>query len=140
MHSYLNHIMLAYIGFIPFLLCVALTLMVGSSSAVIDAFSYYSLGVLAFLAGTLWRPGEQSQQRAVVAILVIIPFPLLALVSQVILLTYLAVAYWLVLVFERSAKTWHEAHQDYQKMRFTLTSVVFVSHLFMIAQAVELAG
>ncbi|MCG7560246.1 DUF3429 family protein [Pseudoalteromonas sp. McH1-42] len=140
MHPYFNHIMLAYIGFIPFLLCVALTLMVGSSTAVIDAFSYYSLGVLAFLAGSLWRPGEQSQQRAVVAILVIVPFPLLAVASQVVVLSYLSVAYWLVLIFERSAPAWQETHQDYQKMRFTLTSVVFVSHLFMVAQAVEFAG
>ncbi|AZZ95755.1 MULTISPECIES: DUF3429 family protein [Pseudoalteromonas] len=140
MHPYFNHIMLAYIGFVPFLLCVALTLMVGSSPAAIDTFSYYSLGVLAFLSGSLWRPGEQSQQQAVIAILVIVPFPLLALVSQVTLLSFLAVSYWIILLFERIAPKWQETHQDYKKMRFTLTSVVFVSHLFMIAQALELSA
>ncbi|MCF6440575.1 DUF3429 domain-containing protein [Pseudoalteromonas luteoviolacea] len=138
MHPYFNHIQLGYFGFVPFLLCIASTLMLGSSETLVSVFSFYSMGILAFMAGTLWRAGDQPKVHAILAVLVVIPFPVLALVSLTAQLVYLGASYWLVLWFEKSMPKWQDAHRDYKQMRFVLTSVVFVSHLFMIAQAIEL--
>ncbi|NOU50032.1 DUF3429 domain-containing protein [Pseudoalteromonas sp. JBTF-M23] len=139
MHPYMNHIQLGYYGVLPFLACVFWPLLLGSSPQAIDAFSLYSMGILAFMAGTLWRAGEQSYTHAVMAVLVVIPFPLLAFASATTTLIYLAVCFPTVLLFERGMPTWQQYHKDYHKMRFILTSVVFVCHLFMIAQSLELA-
>lgn len=138
MHPYMNHIQLGYFGLLPFLACVFWPLLLGSSITAIDTFIYYSLGILAFMAGTLWRAGEQSYTHAVMAVLVVTPFPLLALFDSSIVLLYLALSYPIVLVFERGMAAWQNYHKDYQKMRYILTSVVFVSHLFMLAQSIEL--
>ena len=138
MHPYMNHIQLGYFGLLPFLACVFWPLLLGSSITAIDTFIYYSLGILAFMAGTLWRAGEQSYTHAVMAVLVVMPFPLLALFDSSIVLLYLALNYPIVLVFERGMAAWQGYHKDYQKMRYILTSVVFVCHLFMLAQSIEL--
>ncbi|WP_462155672.1 DUF3429 domain-containing protein [Pseudoalteromonas piscicida] len=138
MHPYFNHIQLGYFGFVPFLACIAWTLMTGVSSDVLHAFQFYSLGILAFMAGSLWRAGEQTYKQAILAVLVVIPYPLLSIAAPQWLLLYLAIAYWLVYFIERSSFRWGDYHKDYQKMRTVLTSLVFVSHLFMIAQALEL--
>ncbi|MBE0370934.1 hypothetical protein PAUR_b1069 [Pseudoalteromonas aurantia 208] len=138
MHPFINHIQLGYFGLLPFLACVFWPLLLGTSVIAIDTFIYYSLGILAFMAGTLWRAGEQSYTHAVMAVLVVIPFPLLALFNAPTVLGYLAVSYPTLLVFERGMPTWQNYHKDYHKMRYVLTSVVFVCHLFMLAQSVEL--
>ncbi|OCQ22191.1 hypothetical protein A7985_10410 [Pseudoalteromonas luteoviolacea] len=138
MHPYFNHIQLGYMGFIPFLLCIACTLMLGSSETLVGVFSYYSMGILAFMAGTLWRAGDQPKSHAVFAVATVIPFPLLSLLSPTLMLTYLAICFWVVLWTEKAMPKWQETHKDYKQMRFILTSVVFVSHLFMISQAIEL--
>ncbi|ESP94719.1 MULTISPECIES: DUF3429 domain-containing protein [Pseudoalteromonas] len=138
MHPYFNHIQLGYLGFVPFLLCIAATLMLGSSESLVGVFSFYSMGILAFMAGTMWRAGEQPKAHAILAVVVVLPFPLLYLVSFTAQLSYLAASYWLVLWFEKSMPKWQETHKDYKQMRFVITSVVFVSHLFMISQAIEL--
>ncbi|MCG7555904.1 DUF3429 family protein [Pseudoalteromonas sp. JC28] len=140
MHPYFNHIQLGYFGFIPFLACIAWTLMTGASSDVLHAFQFYSLGILAFMAGSLWRAGEQTYKQAILAVIVVIPYPLLSIAAPQWLLLYLAIAYWLVYFIERSSSRWSDYHKDYQKMRTVLTSLVFVSHLFMIAQALELSA
>ncbi|CAM4203477.1 DUF3429 domain-containing protein [Pseudoalteromonas byunsanensis] len=138
MHPFLNHIQLGYYGVLPFLACVFWSLLLGSSLLAIEAFSLYSMGILAFMAGTLWRAGEQSYTHAVMAVLVVIPFPLLVFVSATNALIYLAICFPLVLLFERGMPAWQQYHKDYHRMRYVLTSVVFVCHLFMIAQSIEL--
>lgn len=138
MHPFFNHIQLGYYGLLPFLACVSWPLLLGSSEQAVEVFIYYSLGISAFCSGTLWRAGEQSKTHAVMAVLLVMPFPLLALTSQTIVLAYLAASYPLILVFERGMQAWQGYHPDYHKMRYVLTSVVFVSHLFMIAQSLEL--
>lgn len=140
MHSFSNHIQLGYHGVLPFLACIFASLILGSSEALIQAFTFYSLGISAFCAGILWRPGQQSMTHAVMAVLLVIPFPMMAFVSPIIILAYLAICYPLILVFERGMPAWQEYHKDYHKMRFVLTSVLFVSHLFMIAQQFELSS
>ena len=138
MHPYFNHIQLGYLGFLPFLACIAGTLMLGATSEILNAFVFYSLGILAFMAGSLWRAGEQSQSHAILAVLVVIPYPLISALAPQWLLSYLAVAYWVVYGIERAMPRWQDYHKDYCKMRTVLTSLVFVSHLFMISQALEL--
>ncbi|WP_105169769.1 DUF3429 domain-containing protein [Pseudoalteromonas sp. T1lg23B] len=138
MHPFLNHIQLGYYGALPFLACVFWPLLLGSSIQAIEAFSLYSMGILAFMSGTLWRAGEQSYTHAVMAVLVVIPFPLLVFASATNTLIYLAICFPLVLLFERGMPAWQQYHKDYHRMRYILTSVVFVCHLFMIAQSIEL--
>ncbi|OHU84254.1 MULTISPECIES: DUF3429 domain-containing protein [Pseudoalteromonas] len=138
MHPFLNHIQLGYYGVLPFLACVFWPLLLGSSVPAIEAFTLYSMGILAFMAGTLWRAGEQSYTHAVMAVLVVVPFPLLVLASATSTLVYLAICFPIVLLFERGMPAWQQYHKDYHKMRYILTSVVFVCHLFMIAQSIEL--
>lgn len=133
MERYINQIQMGYLGLIPFLLCVAWQLLTGSDSTAIKVFSYYSMGILAFMAGSLWRPGNQSTVSAWLTVAVTIPLPLLALVSPFYGLLYLSVAFWFVLLVEKSSPLWADYHPDYRKMRVVLTSVVFVCHLFNIA-------
>jgi hypothetical protein len=139
MHPFSNHIQLGYYGVLPFLACIFATLIFGTSEALLQAFTFYSLGISAFCAGILWRPGDQSKTHAIMAVLLVMPFPLLAFANTVTVLSYLAICYPLILVFERGMPTWQNYHKDYHKMRFILTSVLFVSHLFMIAQQYELS-
>ena len=140
MHSFSNHVQLGYYGVLPFLACIFGSLILGSSEALIQAFTFYSLGISAFCAGVMWRPGEQSITHAVMAVLLIIPFPLLTFADTTITLAYLAICYPLILLFERGMPAWQSYHKDYHKMRFILTSVLFVSHLFMIAQQIEISS
>jgi hypothetical protein len=138
MHPYTNHIQLGYFGLLPFLACVFWPLLLGPSITAIDTFIYYSLGIVAFMTGTLWRAGEQSYTHAVMAVFIVIPFPLLAIFESSIVLIYLAASYPVVLVFERGMPAWQTYHKDYHKMRYILTSVVFVCHLFILSQSIEL--
>jgi hypothetical protein len=139
MHPFSNHIQLGYYGVLPFLACIFATLIFGTSEALLQAFTFYSLGIGAFCAGILWRPGDQSRTHAIMAVILVMPFPLLAFANTVIVLSYLAMCYPLILIFERGMPAWQNYHKDYHKMRFILTSVLFVSHLFMIAQQYELS-
>lgn len=138
MHSYFKHIQLGYLGLLPFLFLVFWPLLLGSSSSAIETFTFYSLGILAFMAGTLWRAGEQSLTHALMSVICIIPFLSFAFLSFSYILIYLSICYPLVLVFEKKMSVWKEHHHDYKKMRHVLTSVVFVCHLFMIAQYYEI--
>jgi len=139
MHPFVNHVQLGYLGVLPFLACIFASLLLGSSETLINAFIFYSLGISAFCAGILWRPGEQSKTHAFMAVFLVMPFPLMAILSNTSILFYLAVCYPLILLFERGMPAWQEYHKDYHKMRFVLTSVLFVAHLFMIAQQFELS-
>ncbi|GEK11236.1 MULTISPECIES: DUF3429 domain-containing protein [Pseudoalteromonas] len=140
MHPYFNHIQLGYLGFVPFLACIAWTLMTGASANTVQAFQFYSFGILAFMAGSLWRAGQQTQSQAILAVVVVIPYPLLSFLTLEWSLVYLSVAYWLVYLIERLSPMWKEYHKDYQKMRTVLSAMVFVGHLFMISQALELSA
>lgn len=133
MERYINQIQMGYLGLLPFLLFVAWQLLTGADQTAITMFTYYSMGILAFMAGTLWRPGNQSKASAWLTVIVTIPFPLLALVSPLYVLIYLSAAFWFVLLVEKASPLWGEYYPDYRKMRVVLTSVVFVSHLFHIA-------
>ncbi|CCQ10113.1 putative membrane protein [Pseudoalteromonas luteoviolacea B = ATCC 29581] len=133
MERFFNHIQLGYMGLLPFLFFVAWQLFLGATELAISMFTYYSMAILAFMAGTLWRAGEQKPFTAWLSVIVTIPFPLLALASPSFILAYLAIGFWVVLLFEKTTEPWQQYSPDYRKMRFVLTSVVFVCHLFQFA-------
>jgi hypothetical protein len=136
MNKFINHIQLGYLGLIPFLACLAWPLMLGSNSVNLEFFTFYSIAILAFMAGNLWHAGQQSYADAIKAVLPVIPVPFLAFLPIEWVLGWLSLSFWLVLLFEKSTPQWQTYHKDYQKMRFVLTSVVFVCHIFIIGMSI----
>ncbi len=136
---FVNHMQLGYLGLLPFLALVGWALLTGQGNEVAPLFIYYSIAIVAFLCGQLWRPGEQTQGRAIAAILPTLPIPLLALGNDIFTLAWLSGTYWVVLMFEAKTPVWQDYHKDYRKMRFVLTSVVFVTHLLMIAFLLDIS-
>lgn len=136
MNKFINHIQLGYLGLIPFLACLAWPLMLGSNSVNLEFFTFYSIAILAFMAGNLWHAGKQSYADAIKAVLPVIPVPFLAFLPVEWVLGWLSLSFWLVLLFEKSTSQWQTYDKDYQKMRFVLTSVVFVCHIFIIGMSI----
>ncbi|MBL1383732.1 MAG: DUF3429 domain-containing protein [Colwellia sp.] len=136
MNKFINHIQLGYLGLIPFLACLAWPLMLGSNSVNLEFFTFYSIAILAFMAGNLWHAGQQSYADAIKAVLPVIPVPFLAFLPVEWVLGWLSLSFWLVLLFEKSTPQWQTYDKDYQKMRFVLTSVVFVCHIFIIGMSI----
>lgn len=136
MNKFINHIQLGYLGLIPFLACLAWPLMLGSNSVNLEFFTFYSIAILAFMAGNLWHAGQQSYADAIKAVLPVIPVPFLAFLPVEWVLGWLSLSFWLVLLFEKSTSQWQAYDKDYQKMRFVLTSVVFVCHIFIIGMSI----
>ena len=136
MNNFINHIQLGYLGLIPFLACLAWPLMLGSNSVNLEFFTFYSIAILAFMAGNLWHAGVQSYADAIKAVLPVIPVPFLAFLPIEWVLGWLSLSFWLVLFFEKSTSQWQTYDKDYQKMRFVLTSVVFVCHIFIIGMSI----
>ncbi len=97
MEKFINHIQLGYLGLLPFLGCVGWPLMFGSNSVNLEFFTFYSIAILAFMAGNLWRAGEQSYSNAIKAVIVVIPVPFLSFLPVEWALAWLAVSFWLVL-------------------------------------------
>lgn len=136
MNKFINHIQLGYLGLLPFLACLAWPLMLGSNSVNLEFFTFYSIAILAFMAGNLWHAGQQSYADAIKAVLPVIPVPFLAFLPVEWVLGWLSLSFWLVLLFEKSTPQWQTYDKDYQKMRFVLTSVVFVCHIFIIGMSI----
>ncbi|EAW28933.1 hypothetical protein ATW7_02407 [Alteromonadales bacterium TW-7] len=136
MNKFINHIQLGYLGLIPFLACLAWPLMLGSNNVNLEFFTFYSIAILAFMAGNIWHAGQQSYADAIKAVLPVIPVPFLAFLPVEWVLGWLSLSFWLVLLFEKSTPQWQTYDKDYQKMRFVLTSVVFVCHIFIIGMSI----
>ena len=135
MEKFVNHIQLGYLGLLPFLGCVAWPLMFGSNSVNLEFFTFSSIAILAFMAGSLWRAGMQSYSDAIKAVVPVIPVPFLSFIPLEWALAWLGASFWLVLIFEKATPQWQTYHRDYQKMRFILTSVVFVCHILTIGMS-----
>jgi len=135
MRKFSDHIQLGYLGLLPFLGCVAWPIMFGSNSASVDFFTFYSIAILAFMAGNLWRAGEQSYSDAIKAVAPVIPVPFLSFLTIESALAWLGTSFWLILIFEKTTAQWKTYHKDYKKMRFVLTTVVFVCHIIMIGMS-----
>ena len=136
MEKFINHIQLGYLGLLPFLGCVAWPLIAGSNAVNLEFFTFYSIAILAFMAGNQWHAGNQSYSSAIKAVAPVIPIPFLTFLPIEWTLAWLATGFWLVLLFEKSTLAWKTYHPDYQKMRFILTSVVFVCHILMIGMSI----
>lgn len=137
MEKFVNHIQLGYLGLLPFLGCVGWPLMFGSNSVNLEFFSFYSIAILAFMAGNLWHAGQQSFADAIKAVLPVIPIPFLSfcrLVDACLVRRELLVS----TDFRKASIHWQSYHKDYQKMRFVLTSVVFVCHILIIGMSIYL--
>jgi hypothetical protein len=87
------------------------------------------------MAGNLWRAGMQSYIDAIKAVVPVIPVPFLSFIPLEWALAWLGASFWLVLIFEKATPQWQTYHRDYQKMRFILTSVVFVCHILTIGMS-----
>ena len=74
MEKFINHIQLGYLGLLPFLGCVGWPLIAGSNAVNLDFFTYYSIAILAFMAGNLWHAGQQTHADAIKAIIAITRF------------------------------------------------------------------
>jgi cytochrome bd-type quinol oxidase subunit 2 len=88
------------------------------------------------MAGSLWHAGQQSFADAIKAVLPVIPIPFLSFLPIEWMLAWLGASFWLVLIFEKASVNWQSYHKDYQKMRFVLTSVVFVCHILIIGMSI----
>ena len=105
MEKFVNHIQLGYLGLIPFLGCVGWPLMFGSNSLNLEFFTFYSIAILAFMAGNLWRAGEQTYSNAIKAVAPVIPIPFLSFLPVEWALAWLGASFWLVLIFEKVLNT-----------------------------------
>jgi hypothetical protein len=128
-----NHVQLGYLGLVPFLALTGWHFM-AKSPLVVDAFVVYSISILCFVAGSLWKPEEQSNKTAWLVVLPTLALPLSVLVSDVITLVWLAANFVFVLMLQKRGQDWSTQTKDYQVMRERVTSVVFVCHLFLMAQ------
>jgi hypothetical protein len=116
---------LGYLGLIPF---VYLTtgLPIPGVFAPIEAFTLYSLVILVFMAGTLWRHGAKTSLFSnVVTLAGFFGFLLLTPVSLLFLLGLLFLALW---IWE-----WQLLRPDYSaaywRLRCRLTAVVIICHI-----------
>ncbi|MGJ8581294.1 MAG: DUF3429 domain-containing protein [Psychromonas sp.] len=135
MKKMINHVQLGYLGLLPFLGSAAWPIMFESNSPNLAFFTFYSIAILAFMAGNLWRTGEQSYSDAIKAVIPVIPVPFLSFLPVEWALAWLGASFWLVLVFEKATTQWKTYHKDYQQMRFVLTTVVFVCHILTIGMS-----
>ncbi|MCE2573424.1 DUF3429 domain-containing protein [Motilimonas eburnea] len=139
-----HHITLGYLGLVPFLLFTG-GYFIAETDWLLQAFIFYSISIVSFVAGSMWQPSthpqssqdstqqEQTQGQAWLVVLVTLAMPVLVFAPTWAQLAYLAAAYVWLLVLERSLLSWQSLSADYQKMRGKITAVVLVCHLFMLA-------
>ena len=142
-----HHVQLGYLGVLPFLLLTG-GYFFTEAAWLLQSFIIYSISIASFVAGSMWQPplqltkAQQTQAPAPVqshfqawmVVLVTIPLPLGVFVSQSVALIWLAVSFIALLMLQKRLDTWSSLGKEYQQMRGKITSVVFVCHLFMLAQ------
>ncbi|XQF94353.1 DUF3429 domain-containing protein (plasmid) [Pseudoalteromonas espejiana] len=96
---------------------------------------FYSIAILAFMAGNLWHAGMQSYSDAIKAVLTVIPVPFLSFLPVEWALAWLEQVFGWYLYLKKPQYNGKPIHRDYQKMRFVLTSVVFVCHILTIGMS-----
>ncbi|MDO6525042.1 DUF3429 domain-containing protein [Motilimonas sp. 1_MG-2023] len=143
--STFHHVKLGYLGLLPFLLLTG-GYFLTEADWLLQSFIIYSISILSFVAGSLWQPatktsvkGEtktisQSHTQAWLVVLVTLPLPLSVFVAESVVLICLALSFVWLLALQKRLASWPEMTPDYQQMRGKITAVVFVCHLFMLAQ------
>ena len=135
-------LMLGYAGLLPFyaFLLGAWQLRDWPAAISVQGFVIYSLGILCFLAGTLWGRGQTIEQPSISRLLVSNGLVLFAVAAVLTAKAWLAsvalmTAYLALLWYERGAETlpiW------YQLMRRNLTLGAVVAHaLFFVLEATQ---
>ena len=140
-----HHVKLGYLGLLPFLLLTG-GYFLTEADWLLQSFIVYSISILSFVAGSLWQPAtkpcakgvvestSQSHTQAWLVVLVTLPLPLSVFVAESVELIFLALSFVWLLALQKRLANWPEMTPDYQQMRGKITAVVFVCHLFMLAQ------
>ena len=132
MSKYSNQTLLGYLGLIPFLLLVGAHFLF-EHILLSQAFMFYSISIMSFVAGTLWHESNSNKLNWLI-VLPTIPTLALALLNIKLALLYLGASYVFVLAVQKRTETWGKLNPDYQRMRERITGVVLVCHLFFAAQ------
>ena len=96
-----------------------------------EFFTFYSIAILAFMAGNLWRAGEQTYSNAIKAVAPVIPIPFLSFLPVESALAWLGASFWLVLIFEKATPQWQTYHFDFKCSVFFY--VVFAKFVELLA-------
>jgi len=126
--------LLGYLGLIPFILCLLLSLVNLSFYSVEPhtVFIYYSVAILSFLSGSLWHCGQQSSHTMAIIlsnIICLFAFACLLLPVNNSLLV-LPFGYFILLLTEQTmAKKLAWYTSSYLSMRTFLTLIVSGLHI-----------
>lgn len=132
MSKYNNQTFLGYLGLVPFLLLVGAHFLF-EHPLLSQAFLFYSISIMSFVAGSLWRTSNSNKFNWLV-VLPTIPTLALALFDTKLALLYLGACYVFILALQKRTEDWPILAPDYQRMRERITGVVLVCHLFFAAQ------
>ena len=132
MNKHNNQTLLGYLGLIPFLGLVGANFLF-EKAVFAQAFIFYSISIMSFVAGNLWRVDNSDKMNWLI-VFPTIPTLLLVLIDTKLALLYLGACYVFILALQKRTEQWQSFTPDYQRMRERITSVVFVSHLFFAAQ------
>lgn len=122
---------LGYAGVLPFV-ALALLHLIWPQPALMQMFFIYSIAIISFVAGSLWRPNQQSILTASLVVLPTIPLPLGVFVNQSFALLWLAASFAFVLVLQIRLAGWQDYDASYRTMRWWLTTLVCSCHLLML--------
>jgi hypothetical protein len=124
--------LLGYLGLLPFLALVGANFLY-EIAIFSQAFLFYSISIMSFVAGSLWRTTNSDKTNWLI-VLPTIPTLLLALLDIKLALLYLGICYVFILLLQKRSAEWQSLSFDYQRMRERVSSVVLVCHLFFAAQ------
>lgn len=127
-----NQVLLGYLGLLPFLFLVGANFLY-EMTLFSNAFLLYSISIMSFVAGSLWRVDNNNGFNWLV-VLPTIPTLLLSLLSVKVALLYLGACYLFILALQKRSNEWPTLSPDYQRMRERISGVVFACHLFLAAQ------
>jgi hypothetical protein len=126
---------LGYAGLLPFFGCLILNTYInnlGFNSQ--QVFIAYSAIILSFIAGSLWRIDNNNthkKQQLISNLFSLIAFGALC-INYLAGLVLLASSYPLILFFEYKMSRQTSVKQHYMMMRYQLTLLVFLAHIFAI--------
>ncbi|WP_448567944.1 DUF3429 domain-containing protein [Thalassotalea ganghwensis] len=132
--------MLGYLGLVPFI--AAILLLNFQEQVAIDiprVFIAYSAVIVSFIAGSMWRVDQHQfkRQQIVSNMICLFAFTTL-LIDQTYALSILIACYLILFAFEHYLHNQCGQPNDktpYMTMRFRLSLIVIVCHLFMLTKS-----
>lgn len=125
-----GHITLGYLGLIPFIYLTLVFYFVPGQS-LLNGFLVYSLAILAFICGSMWRPGEQPPLQSLLLIAPYALIPLAWLIDKHYCLLLLSIIYPTLYLLQTRQSHWSVLPAVYKKMRLHLTLAVGLLHLVL---------